>query len=102
MKADKALEANNGHDGFWIAHPGLADIAMTVFNEALGETRTSCLLPVMKMRPLLPNSCWRPARAIVPKRDARQYSRGGAVHRSMDLRQWLRTDLWPDGRCGNG
>jgi malate synthase len=37
VKADKALEANNGHDGTWIAHPGLADTAMAVFNEALGE-----------------------------------------------------------------
>jgi malate synthase A len=37
VKADKALEANNGHDGTWIAHPGLADTAMSVFNEALGE-----------------------------------------------------------------
>ena len=26
----------------------------------------------------------------------------GAVHRSMDLRQRLRADLWPDGRCGDG
>lgn len=27
---------------------------------------------------------------------------GSAVHRSMDLRQRLRADLWPDGRCGDG
>ncbi|MDU4364964.1 MAG: malate synthase A [Klebsiella oxytoca] len=32
VKADKSLEANNGHDGTWIAHPGLADTAMAVFN----------------------------------------------------------------------
>jgi len=37
VKADKALEANNGHDGTWIAHPGLADTAMAVFNEVLGD-----------------------------------------------------------------
>ncbi|EHR1201946.1 malate synthase A [Vibrio parahaemolyticus] len=34
---DKSLEANNGHDGTWVAHPGLADTAMEVFNAALGE-----------------------------------------------------------------
>lgn len=34
---DKELEANNGHDGTWIAHPGLADTAMAVFNKVLGE-----------------------------------------------------------------
>ena len=36
VKADKELEARNGHDGTWIAHPGLADTAMAVFNDALG------------------------------------------------------------------
>ena len=34
---DKTLEVNNGHDGTWIAHPGLAPIALEVFNEALGD-----------------------------------------------------------------
>jgi Malate synthase len=36
IRADKLLEANNGHDGTWIAHPGLADTAMGVFDEVLG------------------------------------------------------------------
>jgi len=30
---DKTLEASNGHDGTWVAHPGLADTAMGVFND---------------------------------------------------------------------
>lgn len=34
---DKSLEANNGHDGTWVAHPGLADTAMSVFDQKLGE-----------------------------------------------------------------
>ncbi|EJG1850547.1 malate synthase A [Vibrio parahaemolyticus] len=34
---DKSLEANNGHDGTWVAHPGLTDTAMEVFSAALGE-----------------------------------------------------------------
>ncbi len=34
---DKTLEANNGHDGTWVAHPGLADTAMSVFNDVIGE-----------------------------------------------------------------
>ena len=37
VKADKSLEAQNGHDGTWIAHPGLADTAMAIFDLALGE-----------------------------------------------------------------
>ncbi|WP_428811916.1 malate synthase A [Vibrio makurazakiensis] len=34
---DKTLEANNGHDGTWVAHPGLADTAIAVFDETLGS-----------------------------------------------------------------
>ncbi|MEQ1966399.1 malate synthase A [Xenorhabdus nematophila] len=37
VRVDKELEANNGHDGTWVAHPGLADIAMRVFDTKLGE-----------------------------------------------------------------
>jgi malate synthase len=39
VKADKELEATNGHDGTWIAHPGLADTVMAVFDKALGERK---------------------------------------------------------------
>ncbi|MGX1924238.1 malate synthase A [Vibrio sp. NH-7] len=34
---DKSLEASNGHDGTWVAHPGLADTALAVFDQALGQ-----------------------------------------------------------------
>ncbi len=37
VTADKQLEANNGHDGTWVAHPGLAATANTVFNAKLGD-----------------------------------------------------------------
>lgn len=37
VKADKEREARNGHDGTWIAHPGLADTVMAVFSEVLGD-----------------------------------------------------------------
>ena len=35
IRADKEREARNGHDGTWVAHPGLADCAMAVFDEML-------------------------------------------------------------------
>ncbi|MDU8421088.1 hypothetical protein RYA60_22855, partial [Pseudomonas syringae] len=35
VRTDKELEANNGHDGTWIAHPGLADTVLEVFDKAL-------------------------------------------------------------------
>lgn len=33
VRNDKILEVKNGHDGTWVAHPALVDIAMEVFNE---------------------------------------------------------------------
>ncbi|PKH22172.1 malate synthase A [Enterobacterales bacterium CwR94] len=37
VRADKEREASNGHDGTWIAHPGLADTVREVFDRTLGE-----------------------------------------------------------------
>jgi len=33
--ADKAREAQAGHDGTWIAHPGLADVALAAFDAVM-------------------------------------------------------------------
>ncbi|MGC5326855.1 malate synthase A [Brevibacillus sp. SYSU BS000544] len=33
VRADKEREAKNGHDGTWVAHPGLVPIALEVFDE---------------------------------------------------------------------
>jgi len=32
VRADKEREAGNGHDGTWVAHPGLVPVAMEVFD----------------------------------------------------------------------
>lgn len=39
ITADKSLEVRNGHDGTWVAHPGLADTAKAVFDEGLGSRK---------------------------------------------------------------
>lgn len=33
VRTDKLREVNNGHDGTWVAHPGLVSVALDVFNE---------------------------------------------------------------------
>ena len=35
VKADKEREVGNGHDGTWVAHPGLVPIALHVFREQM-------------------------------------------------------------------
>ncbi|MCR8632844.1 malate synthase A [Paenibacillus radicis (ex Xue et al. 2023)] len=37
VHADKLREATNGHDGTWVAHPGLVPVALKVFNEIMPE-----------------------------------------------------------------
>ena len=35
VRADKEREAGNGHDGTWVAHPGLIPVAMEAFNRLM-------------------------------------------------------------------
>nr|WP_309098876.1 malate synthase A [Fredinandcohnia onubensis] len=35
VRVDKEREANNGHDGTWVAHPGLVPVAREVFNTVM-------------------------------------------------------------------
>lgn len=37
VRQDKLREASDGHDGTWVAHPGLVEIAMQVFNDIMPE-----------------------------------------------------------------
>ncbi|MDN5873990.1 MAG: malate synthase, partial [Sinobacteraceae bacterium] len=37
VTADKEREVNNGHDGTWVAHPGLCDIANGVFDKMMPQ-----------------------------------------------------------------
>ncbi len=37
VRQDKLLEVKNGHDGSWVAHPGLVSVAMEVFDEYMPQ-----------------------------------------------------------------
>ncbi|MGV6801662.1 MAG: malate synthase A [bacterium] len=43
VRSDKQLEADNGHDGSWVAHPGLAAVVNEVYSAAFKEGRTNQL-----------------------------------------------------------
>ena len=46
VRADKEREATNGHDGTWVAHPGLVPIAREVFDRLMpGPNQISKQLP---------------------------------------------------------
>lgn len=40
VRQDKELEASNGHDGTWVAHPGLVNEVLQVFNQYLPKGQT--------------------------------------------------------------
>ncbi|MFL6514291.1 MAG: malate synthase A, partial [Chthoniobacterales bacterium] len=37
VRADKEREAGDGHDGTWVAHPGMVQLAMDAFNEKMPQ-----------------------------------------------------------------
>jgi len=39
VRADKRREAGDGHDGTWVAHPGLVPVALEIFAEVLGTKK---------------------------------------------------------------
>jgi malate synthase len=46
VRADKEREASDGHDGTWVAHPGLVPVALEVFNRLMpGPNQISKQLP---------------------------------------------------------
>jgi malate synthase len=50
VKADKEREASDGHDGTWVAHPGLVQIAKDVFDRLMpGPNQLSKRLPDLKV-----------------------------------------------------
>ena len=37
VRADKEREANDGHDGTWVAHPGMVQLALEAFNAIMPQ-----------------------------------------------------------------
>ncbi len=50
VRADKEREAGDGHDGTWVAHPGLVPIAMEIFDRLMpGPNQLGKRLPDLKI-----------------------------------------------------
>ncbi len=53
VKADKQREANNGHDGTWVAHPALEPLARAIFDQVLtGPNQIKNQAPTARQSPL--------------------------------------------------
>jgi malate synthase len=49
VRADKEREAGDGHDGTWVAHPGLVPVALEVFDRLM-PTPNQIAVPRLQMR----------------------------------------------------
>ena len=86
-----------------VAHPGLADTAMGIFNEYIGQDHCNQLHITRDVdAPIWLANCLKPAMVSALNRDASEHSYRTAVFRGVDQRQRLRTYLRLNGRCGYG
>ena len=101
VKADKEREATIGHDGTWVAHPGMVQLAKEAFDrlmptpnqieqEARGRRGQRC-----RPAPLRARAADHRGRA------APQHQRRHPVRRRVACRAGRGADLQPDGGCGD-
>ena len=49
VRADKVREASDGHDGTWVAHPGLVSLARAVFDELMPGASQLDVIPEVEV-----------------------------------------------------
>ena len=97
VRADKEREAGDGHDGTWVAHPGLVPVAMDVFDR---------LMPTANQLHRLREDVQVAATDLLQIPSGAISTEGLRDNISVSLqymvRQRLRADQQPDGRRGHG
>ena len=99
VKIDKEREATYGHDGTWVAHPGLVPVALEAFNRIMPTPNQIALEEARRRQRRRRRS--HPVRAGDAdhrKGTAPQHQRRDPVHRRVAGRAGRRADLQPDGR----
>ena len=98
VKADKEREATYGHDGTWVAHPGLVPVAKEVFdrlmpapNQIASKKRDDVKVDRRGSHPLGARE------ADHRERPAAQHQRRDPVHRRVARGAGRGADLQPDG-----
>ena len=102
VKADKEREATQGHDGTWVAHPGLVPVALEAFDRLMPAPNQIAIEEARRRarhRGRPPQV--RAGGADHRKGTATQHQRRDPVHRRVAGRPGRRADLQPDGGCGD-
>ena len=98
VRTDKEREANDGHDGTWVAHPGLVAIAKEAFDKVMKTPNQ-----IQRQRDDVNVAAsdlldFQPKGPITEQGLAHQHQHRHPVHRRLARRHRLRPDLQPDGR----
>jgi malate synthase len=98
VKNDKLREVRNGHDGTWVAHPGLVSVAMDVFNAnmpAKNQINVKREGDVITQADLLAV----PKGTITEEGRSQEHQRGHSLSGELVAWQWCRCHLQLDGGC---
>ena len=98
VRADKEREAGDGHDGTWVAHPGLVPVATRSLRPA--DAGPEPARPTLRedVEVTRADLLQMPAGHDHRGGPAQQHQRRHAVPRGLARRQRLRADQQPDGR----
>ena len=102
VRADKEREANDGHDGTWVAHPGLVPIALEAFDAVMtgpnqiDRKREDVTITAKDLLTFVPEG------PITEAGPAHEHQRRRPVPRRLAQRHRLRADQQPDGGRRHG
>ena len=101
VRADKEREATDGHDGTWVAHPGLVPIALEVFDRVMPQANQ-----IDEAAAGLPPDGRGPAAGTGGHdhggRAEAERCGGAGVRGGVAARDWVRAAVQPDGGRGDG
>jgi len=98
VRADKEREVKNGHDGTWVAHPGLVKVAKDIFDEFMpSPNQIDKKFDEYQISEFVGNS----KRNHHRKRCSKKHQCRNSLHRILVDGCWSGRALQLDGRCSN-
>jgi malate synthase A len=102
VRQDKTREATDGHDGTWVAHPGLVQIALDEFDKAMPNAPSNPPQAARTYASQRRTAGLSAADAHHREGLALEHQRRRAIPRRLAGRSGCSAHLQPDGRCRHG
>ena len=101
VSEDKRREATDGHDGTWVAHPGIVAVAMEQFDANICQHQTRLIEKREDVNVTAADLLEVPEGTITERRFANELQCWRSVYRFLAQRERSCTDQQLDGRCGD-